>query len=327
MRAFRAIGLLMLPITKAIYATIAFFVIMGTLVLASCHAYSAMHIQDPIHIGTIGNDWWRHTVGTVYTTVLPMLHLGILGDFHIMELTNVPRRCKEGIDENGKQYWELEDDTAKDNFEVIILLCLGCEFVLSIVFMNLLIGVLGQNYDKFEAKSRALYFKSRAQLCLRYMTRQRRLSCLCRQCLTSDATQHLLSARRLNSDEKEERSMRQTFASELEKGPKKADGIIPQVKADIARVKAGMEGMEARMKAQDEQIGSLKADLASARLAPEEVRAKVAGGKTGAVEETQEQRRAREDILRASNARIVGNVRPLAECWGKVALLAKSFTA
>ena len=102
------------------------------------HAYFVLGTADP-----------EPSLG--YSSLLATFRLGVLGDFDMSEL--------EGTDEGGELYtyshiW----------FYLASLL-------VTMLMMNILVGILGSNYDRFEDQSKQLFVQKRAKALMVLSTR------------------------------------------------------------------------------------------------------------------------------------------------------------
>ena len=79
-----------------------------------------------------------------YSSLLATFRLGVLGDFDLSEL--------EGTDEGGELY------TYSHIWFYLASL------IVTMLMMNILVGILGSNYDRFEDQSKQLFVQKRAEV-------------------------------------------------------------------------------------------------------------------------------------------------------------------
>jgi len=137
-----------LPIIRAVADTSVFFFILSVAIVAVTHAYYIFGArEDP---------------SPLYASFMPIVRLGIFGDFDLFEL--------EGLDtvfepsEEG-QLEPLDPSPGKD-YAAIHATFYVTGLVITILLMNLLVGVLGANYELYEDQSRQLFHRERARMLL-----------------------------------------------------------------------------------------------------------------------------------------------------------------
>jgi hypothetical protein len=133
LRGFDLFGPRILPISRALLDTGSFFVVMAFNLLAFSHAYYVL--------GTQGGP------SPAYIAVLLASRLGIVGDFDLEELEG------DGSD-------PLSD---RMSLYIHVWFALTCFFSL-VLMMNLLVGILGSNYERFEEQSQSLFVRERARV-------------------------------------------------------------------------------------------------------------------------------------------------------------------
>eukprot|EP00746_Dinoflagellata_sp_MGD_P045233 gnl/MRDRNA2_/MRDRNA2_210832_c0_seq1.p1 gnl/MRDRNA2_/MRDRNA2_210832_c0~~gnl/MRDRNA2_/MRDRNA2_210832_c0_seq1.p1 ORF type:complete len:290 (-),score=29.61 gnl/MRDRNA2_/MRDRNA2_210832_c0_seq1:323-1099(-) len=135
LRPFEAFGPRILPILFAVKDTAAFAVVMLFCTAAATHAYFVIGVSD--------------TPSLFYASFLPIYRLIWLGDFDLSEL--------EGQDT------ETTNVGLSTKWLVHILFFIVC-MLLTIAMLNLLVGILGANYERYEASSLPLFLRERARI-------------------------------------------------------------------------------------------------------------------------------------------------------------------
>merc|ERR1719414_2335586 len=139
LRGIYVLGMRMLPIFFAIRDTLIFLLVVVFCLAASVHAYFLLGVSSE--------------PSPFYSSLLTVFRLGVLGDFDMAEL--------EGRD--------AEEDLQPSATNVpvhILFYTVAC--VLTIAMMNLYIGVLSSNYDRFEDQRLPIFLRSRAMMMTRF---------------------------------------------------------------------------------------------------------------------------------------------------------------
>jgi len=124
----------MLPIVNAVQDVFGFVTVFLFAFAASVHAFYVL--------GQSGE------MQTLYNDILTVYRLAVLGDF---------------------QLDELEDQTQEGLRFAVHMFFFFVTAAISIVLMNLLIGVLGSNYDRFADQGEELFMRARADLLSEYL--------------------------------------------------------------------------------------------------------------------------------------------------------------
>eukprot|EP00931_Biecheleriopsis_adriatica_P060016 TRINITY_DN36015_c0_g1_i1.p1 TRINITY_DN36015_c0_g1~~TRINITY_DN36015_c0_g1_i1.p1 ORF type:complete len:597 (+),score=95.48 TRINITY_DN36015_c0_g1_i1:201-1793(+) len=137
-----------LPIVRALKDTTAFFLVVVVAIAANTHAYL---ILEP-----------RSDPNPVYASFMQIFRLGVLGDFDLFEF--------EGLDPifevNSDSQLEPVDPEPGPDYVAVHMLFYTTSIGITILLMNLLIGVLGSNYEMYEDQSRQLFLQERACMLL-----------------------------------------------------------------------------------------------------------------------------------------------------------------
>ena len=169
LRGERWLGLRLLPILSAVRDTWSFFLVTVLCLASATHAYFILNPrgEDPLPIYSA----FTHTV-----------RLGIFGDFDLFEYQG--QDTTFAVDATGE--W-VPNDPVPDEIGSFSFVYLQVIFFLTgvgitILLMNLLIGVLGQNYEIHTDRAQVLFVRARARMLLEHRSRpQARLSRLHRK--------------------------------------------------------------------------------------------------------------------------------------------------
>ncbi|CAE7552761.1 FEM1B [Symbiodinium pilosum] len=126
----------MLPILKAIPATVPFFIVVVCWFQGFLHMYYSFGLLS----------WWQ--------SMMVMYRLGFLADFSRNEMRNTTALSQSGDD------WETPVD--------IVLVLMGLS--MSIIMMNILIGVLAESYNRGWEHRERLFLLERSRLVLHHFT-------------------------------------------------------------------------------------------------------------------------------------------------------------
>ena len=136
LKGFESTGKPMLPILQAIPATVPFFFVVFCWFAGFLHMYYSFGLMS----------WWQ--------SMMIMWRLGFLADFSRNEMRNVTLLSR------GKEDWEWPVD--------IVLVAMG--FSMSIIMMNILIGVLAESYNRGWEHRERLFLLERSRLVLHHFT-------------------------------------------------------------------------------------------------------------------------------------------------------------
>jgi len=151
MRGLRLIGPRMLPVVRTMGDLFGFVMLLVFSFAAAIHAYYLFGL-------TTGNSYF-------YDSFLRIYRLAVMRDFSLIEL--------EGLDHSfiqvGDNRWIEENPGESEYFVAVQLFFFVVTAVMSIVLMNLLIGILGSNYDKYEDLAEEEFMKTRAHMIVAYL--------------------------------------------------------------------------------------------------------------------------------------------------------------
>ena len=155
-RGEKWVGLHMLPIISAVRDTGAFFFVTGMCLAAATHAYFILgpRGEDPL---------------PVYSAFLHTARLGLFGDFDIFEFQGQdPTYQRNGL--TGE--WEPQDPSPEElgqrQYVYVHLSFFMVGIGITILLMNLLIGILGQNYEVHHERAQVLFVQARARMLLEH---------------------------------------------------------------------------------------------------------------------------------------------------------------
>ena len=139
----------LLPILSAIKDTFAFFVLMCICLAAAAHAYYNLGVRDE--------------PTPTYAAFMQVIRLGIFGDFHMFEFEGVDPTyaSKEG---DVDQIWEPQDPTPGPDYVWVHALFYIIGLGITVLLMNVLIGVLGANYERYEDRAVGHFFRARVNM-------------------------------------------------------------------------------------------------------------------------------------------------------------------
>ena len=135
LRGFDLFGPRILPILRAVKDTAAFMVVMLFNLFGFTHAYYVLGRRDGPNL--------------FYASLLPTFRLGVMGDFDTFELEGEPRD---------------PDPSSNPLYNHVHTWFLLTSIVSAVMMMNLLVGILGSNYERFEEQSQALFVRERARI-------------------------------------------------------------------------------------------------------------------------------------------------------------------
>ena len=138
----------LLPILAAIRDTFVFFMLMGICIASAVHAYYNLQVrQDPT---------------PTYAAVLQVVRLGVFGDFDLFEFEGLDPIYRQTAD-NVQELEPIDPDPGPDYVWVHILFyTVGVG--ITVLLMNVLIGVLSANYDLYEDQSAVLFLRARVKM-------------------------------------------------------------------------------------------------------------------------------------------------------------------
>ena len=139
----------LLPILSAIKDTFAFFILMCICFAAATHAYYNLGVRDE--------------PTPTYAAFMQVIRLGIFGDFDMFEF--------EGLDptyalkeDDIDQIWEPQDPVPGPDYVWVHALFYTIGLGITVLLMNVLIGVLGANYERYEDRAVGHFFRARVKM-------------------------------------------------------------------------------------------------------------------------------------------------------------------
>ena len=139
----------LLPILSAIKDTFAFFMLMCICLAAAAHAYYNLGARDE--------------PTPTYAAFMQVIRLGIFGDFDMFEF--------EGLDatyalkgDDIDQIWEPQDPVPGPDYVWVHALFYTIGLGITVLLMNVLIGVLGANYERYEDRAVGQFFRARVNM-------------------------------------------------------------------------------------------------------------------------------------------------------------------
>ena len=158
LRGERWLGPRLLPILSAVRDTWAFFLVTVLCLAAATHAYFILNPrgEDPLPI---------------YSSFTQTVRLGIFGDFDLFEYQGQDTTFAVG--DSGE--WEPNDPAPEDlglfSYMYLQVVFFVTGVGITILLMNLLIGVLGQNYEIHTDRAQVLFVRARARMLLEHRGR------------------------------------------------------------------------------------------------------------------------------------------------------------
>ena len=159
LRGERWIGRYMLPILSAVRDTGAFFFVTALCLAAASHAYFILNPrgEDPYPI---------------YSAFLHTARLGLFGDFDVFEYQGQDATYQLNDYTNE---WEPQDPSPKDlgqqHYVYLQLSFFTVGVGMTILLMNLLIGILSQHYEIHQERAQILFIRARARMLLEHTRR------------------------------------------------------------------------------------------------------------------------------------------------------------
>ena len=146
----------LLPILSAIKDTFAFFMLMCICLAAATHAYYNLGVRDE--------------PTPTYAAFMQVIRLGIFGDFDMFEF--------EGLDptytlkeDDIDQIWEPQDPIPGPDYVWVHALFYAIGLGITVLLMNVLIGVLGANYERYEDRAVGQFFRARVNMLVEMQSR------------------------------------------------------------------------------------------------------------------------------------------------------------
>ena len=142
-------GKRLLPILSAIKDTVAFFVLMCICLAAAAHAYYNLGVRDE--------------PTPTYAAFMQVIRLGVFGDFDMFEFEGLDPTYTLNNDDN-IQIWEPQDPEPGPDYVWVHALFYSIGMGITVLLMNVLIGVLGANYERFEDQAVGQFFRARLKM-------------------------------------------------------------------------------------------------------------------------------------------------------------------
>ena len=148
LRAEMWMGPRLLPILSAVKDTFAFFLLMVICIASAAHAYYNLQL--------------REEPTPTYAALMQVVRLGVFGDFDIFEFEGLDPTYRLKDDSNNE--WEpIDPSPGPDYFSVHILFYMTGVGI-TVLLMNVLIGVLSSNYERYKAQSVGQFFRTRVKM-------------------------------------------------------------------------------------------------------------------------------------------------------------------
>ena len=141
----------LLPILSAIKDTLAFFVLMCISLAAAAHAYYNLGVRDE--------------PTPTYAAFMQVIRLGVFGDFDMFEFEGLDPTYTSNNDDN-IQIWEPQDPEPGPDYVWVHALFYSIGMGITVLLMNMLIGVLGANYERYEDQAVGQFFRARVKMLL-----------------------------------------------------------------------------------------------------------------------------------------------------------------
>ena len=143
----------LLPILSAVKDTVAFFLLMVICIASAAHAYYNLQL--------------REEPTPTYAALMQVVRLGVFGDFDLFEFEGLDptyRLKDDGNDTESQNEWEpIDPSPGPDYFSVHVLFYMTGVGI-TVLLMNVLIGVLSSNYERYEAQSVGQFFRARVKM-------------------------------------------------------------------------------------------------------------------------------------------------------------------
>lgn len=142
LRVVEFVGTRFLPIFRAVQGTCSFFLVVGFFFCACVHAYYMLGVRDK--------------PSPSYAAFLQVFRLGFLGDFDLLEFEGVDTTFVKVGDAD---IWEPVDPPPNSAYAFTHTIFLITSMIITLLLMNLLIGVLGAAYDVEEDRASQTYLQ------------------------------------------------------------------------------------------------------------------------------------------------------------------------
>ena len=146
----------LLPILSAIKDTFVFFVLMCICLAAAAHAYYNLGVRDE--------------PTPAYAAFMQVIRLGIFGGFDMFEFEGVDPTYASKEDD-ADQIWEPQDPIPGPDYVWVHALFYAVGLGITVLLMNVLIGVLGANYERYEDRAVGQFFRARVNMLVEMQSR------------------------------------------------------------------------------------------------------------------------------------------------------------
>ena len=153
LRAETWMGPRLLPILSAVKDTFAFFLLMVICIASAAHAYYNLQL--------------REEPTPTYAALMQEVRLGVFGDFDLFEFEGLDptyRLKDDGNDTESQNEWEPIDPSPGPDYAYVHVLFYVTGVGITVLLMNVLIGVLSSNYERYEAQSVGQFFRARVKM-------------------------------------------------------------------------------------------------------------------------------------------------------------------
>ena len=153
LRAETWMGPRLLPILSAVKDTFAFFLLMVICIASAAHAYYNLQL--------------REEPTPTYAALMQVVRLGVFGDFDLFEFEGLDptyRLKDDGNDNESQNEWEPIDPSPGPDYVYVHVLFYMMGVGITVLLMNVLIGVLSSNYERYEAQSVGQFFRARVKM-------------------------------------------------------------------------------------------------------------------------------------------------------------------
>ena len=153
LRAETWMGPRLLPILSAVKDTFAFFLLMVICIASAAHGYYNLQL--------------REEPTPTYAALMQVVRLGIFGDFDLFEFEGLDptyRLKDDGNDNESQNEWEPIDPSPGPDYVYVHVLFYMTGVGITVLLMNVLIGVLSSNYERYEAQSVGQFFRARVKM-------------------------------------------------------------------------------------------------------------------------------------------------------------------
>eukprot|EP00434_Breviolum_minutum_P040057 symbB.v1.2.035588.t1/scaffold4833.1/size34140/1 len=148
LRAETWMGPRLLPILSALKDTLAFFLLMFICIASAAHAYYNLQV--------------REEPTPTYAALMQVVRLGIFADFDLFEFEGSDPTYR--LKDDGNNEWEPIDPSPGPDYVYVHVLFYVTGVGITVLLMNVLVGVLSSNYERYEAQSVGQFFRARVKM-------------------------------------------------------------------------------------------------------------------------------------------------------------------